>query len=152
MQTTRYAYLGSYWREISRFNLLSRSVYKEGIAKTDFNLHPIVKNSSEIDYFKFYFYFFLIFKGSQDNSYTIERNDLDDHRCATLPTDNKHRKVNCFKKWLEIQYKEFNLLFVKKKKSCFGLAFDDAAERTKSRVNFCFIDNSSMSLKISSNC
>lgn len=28
-------------------------------------------------------------------------------------------------------------------KSCFGLAFDDAAERTKSRVNFCFLDNSS---------
>lgn len=27
--------------------------------------------------------------------------------------------------------------------SCFGLAFDDAAERTKSRVNFCFLDNSS---------
>ena len=26
-------------------------------------------NSSDIDYFKFYFYFFLIFKGSQDNSY-----------------------------------------------------------------------------------
>jgi len=30
--------------------------------------------------------------------------------------------------------------------NCFGLAFDDAAERTKSRVNFCFIDNSTIEI------
>lgn len=30
--------------------------------------------------------------------------------------------------------------------NCFGLAFDDAAERTKSRVNFCFLDNSSIEI------
>lgn len=30
--------------------------------------------------------------------------------------------------------------------NCFGLAFDDAAERTKSRVNFCFLDNSTIEI------